>query len=242
MMLNQNLRRSGTSGTSAIKRNIIDPVPVTKSIDKANLFNNYFHSVYNHDYDEPLHPGCHAIVPNHEILSHIIVSTSDVLETLQSLDPSKSPGPDGIPSRLLKELAPYISNSITEIFNKSLEKGIFPTKWKDCNLTPVFKTDQKDIVSNYRGIALLSILSKVLERQVHSRLYLHVSEMLYFHQHAFRKQRSCLTELLQFVHKVAKSLDDGIQTDIIYLDMTKAFDKVPHKKLLYRLEMIGLRL
>lgn len=135
----------------AIKRDIIDPVPVTNPTDKTNLFNNYFHSVFNHDDNEPSPPGCH--VPVHECLSHITVASSDVMSTLQALNPSKSSGPDGIPSRLLKELAPQISNSITVIFNKSLNNGIFPAKWKDCYLT----------VSNYCGIALLPILSKVLE-------------------------------------------------------------------------------
>ena len=163
------------------------------------------------------------------------------MTTLLHLNPSKSPGPDGIPSLLLKNLAAQISNSITYIFNKSLNDGIFPSKWKDCNLTRVFKSDQKDVVSNYRGIALLPIPCKVLERQVPTRLYQHVSGFLYSQQHGFRKQRSCIAQLLQFVHTMAKSLDDGIHIDVIYLDMAKAFDKVPHEKLLYKLEMVGVR-
>ena len=74
-----------------------------------------------------------------------------VLATLLHLDPSKSPGPDGIPSLLLKNFAPQISNSITYILNESINDGIFPSKWKDCNLklTPVFKSDQKEVVSSW---------------------------------------------------------------------------------------------
>jgi len=106
------------------------------------------------------------------------VSESEILITLQSLNSSKCPGPNGIPSRLLKELAPEISSSITCIFNKSLNEGSVPSKWKDCNLTPVFKADQKDIVSNYRCIALLPIQSKVLERHVYTRLYYYVEDFL----------------------------------------------------------------
>ena len=60
-------------------------------------------------------------------------------------------------------------------------------------------------------------------------------------QHRFRQHQSCVTQLLQFVHSTAKSLDAGIQTDVIYVDMAKAFDKVPHEKLLYKLEMVGVR-
>ena len=76
--------------------------------------------------------------------------------------------------RLLLTRRRSSSLSISCIFNKSLNEGSFPSKWKDCNLTPVFKSDQKDIVSNCGGISLLPILSKVLERHVHTRLHHHV--------------------------------------------------------------------
>ena len=95
---------------------------------------------------------------------------NEVESILKNLDPSKSPGPDSLTSRLLKEVASEISGPITDIFNKSLNSVIFPTKWKDSNLTPVFKSGQRDVVTNYRGIALLPLLSKVVERCVHSRI------------------------------------------------------------------------
>ena len=94
----------------------------------------------------------------------------EVESILKNLDPSKSPGPDSLTSRLLKEVASEISCPITDIFNKSLNSVIFPTKWKDSNLTPVFKSGQRDVVTNYRGIALLPLLCKVVERCVHSRI------------------------------------------------------------------------
>ena len=181
-----------------IRRHLSDANPVVNPTDQANLFNKYFHSVFNHVDNEPPSPGCHANVSVRKRLSYITLPVSDVLATLLHLDPSKSPGPDGIPSLLLRNLAPQISNSITYILNESLNDGIFPSKWKDRNLklTPIFKSDQKDVVSNYRGIALLPIVSKVLERQVHTRFY--QQGLLYSQQHGFRKQRSCITQLLQF--------------------------------------------
>lgn len=91
------------------------------------------------------------------IFTHITLVASDVLTTLLHLNPSKSPGADGMPFLLLRNLAPQRSNSVTYMYNKSLNDGVFSSKWKDCNLTPVFKSDQKD-VSNYSGIALLPIL------------------------------------------------------------------------------------
>ena len=97
------------------------------------------------------------------------------------------------------------------------------------------------MVTNYRGISLLSILSKGLERGVHTRVYNHVEDLLHPDQHAFRKLRSCVTQLVRHVHSLAETLDSGGQTDVIYLDMAKAFDRVPHEKLFYKLEMLGLR-
>ena len=156
----------------AIRRHLSDADPFVNPTDKANLFKNYLHSVFNHVDNEPPPPGCHAKVSVRS-LSHITLPGSVVLAILLHLDPSKSPGPDGTLSLLLKNLAPQISISITFILNKSLSDGFFQSKWKDCNLklTPVFNSDQKDAVSNYRGIALLLIVSKVLERQVHTRSY-----------------------------------------------------------------------
>ena len=84
-------------------------------------------------------------------------------------------------------------------------------------------------------------MSKGLERCVHTHIYSHVEDLLHPNQHAFRKQKSCVTQLVQYVHSLAKTLDSGGQTDVIYLDMAKAFDRVPHEKLMYKLEMLGLR-
>ena len=109
-------------------------------------------------------------------------------------------------------------------------------------ILPLFLNLSRKMLSQIIVVLLsVPILSKVLERQAHTRLCQHVSGFLYSQQHGFRKQRSCITQLLQFAHTMAKSLDDDIHTDVIYLDMAKTFDKVPHEKLLYKLEMVGVR-
>ena len=186
-------------------------------------------------------PGTNPIVPPLGELSNIVISVKEVESILKNLHPSKSPGRDGLTSRLLKEVASKISSPITKIFNKSLNSGIFPTKWKDSNLTPIFKSGQKDVIANYGGIALLPILSEVLERCVHSRILNLIEPYLSPSQHGFRRYRSCVTQLLHYVHNLATSLDAGEQIDNIYLDMEKAFDRVPHEKLLYKLEYLGIR-
>lgn len=206
----------------AIKKDVNSNSLVTDSLEKANLFNNYFNSVFSKPCKEPLPPGLCPIVPPLRELSNVVISVNAVESILKNLDPSKSPGPDGLTSRLLKEIASEISRPITDLY-KSLNSSIFPTKLKDSNLTPVFKSGQKDVVTNYRGIALLPVLSKVLGRCVHSRILNMIKPYLSPSQRGFRRYRSSVTQLLQYVHNLATSLDAREQIDSIYLDTEQAF-------------------
>ena len=178
---------------------------------KANLFNDYFNSVFSQLDTEPPPPGLYPIVPYMSELSFITLSTDEVQKILLNLDPSKSPGPDEITARVLKELVCEIAGSLTCLFNQSLSSGKFPVKWKDANLIPVHKSGPKNNVTNYRGIALLSVVSKVLEKCVFSRIYDHVQDVLNPSQNGFRPNRSCVTQQLQHVHLLASTLDTGGQ-------------------------------
>ena len=150
-------------------------------------------------------------------------------------------------SRFLFELenkSPGMSRGSTlgKTNDKCINSGIFPSKWKDSNLTPVFKSGQKEVVTNFRGIALLPILSKVLERCVHSIILNLIEPYLSPSQPSFTRDRSCITQLLHYVHDLATSLDAGEQIDNIYLAMEKAFDRgVLHEKRLHKLEVLGIR-
>ena len=129
----------------------------------ADAYNYYFSAVFGRPISEPPPPGIHSIVPHlSNDLSVITLSTDEVYKVLSTLNPSKSPGPDEVTSRLLKDLALELAGPLTCLFNKSMASGQFPDKWKDANLTPVHKSGSKNLVSNYRGIALLSVVSKVL--------------------------------------------------------------------------------
>ena len=183
----------------------------------------------------------YPIVPYISELSFITLSTDEVQKILLNLDPSKSPGPDEINARVLKELPCGIAVPLTCLFNQSLSSGKFPVKWKDANLIPVHKSGPKNNVTNYRGIALLSVVSKVLEKCVFSRIYVHPHHVLNPSQHGFRPNRSCVTQLLQHVYLLASTSDTGDQIDSIHLDMAKAFDRVPHQKLIYKLRFYAFR-
>ena len=143
----------------------------------------------------------------------------------------KALAPDGIPGRILKETAQQIAPSLTLLFNKSLHSAVVPDEWKLANVVPVFKRGIKEHVQNYRPISLLCIVSKVLERCVLNHIWEHLQEVINDHQHGFMPGRSCLAGLL----------DRGEQIDVIYLDMTKAFDKVNHELLISKLRRFGFK-
>ena len=98
-------------------------------------------------------------------------------------------------------------------------------------------------MSNYRPVSLTSVVCKVLEHIVHSNIMSHYDRwnILCDSQHGFRKRRSCETQLIETIDDVARHLSDGNQVDVILLDFEKAFDKVPHSRLLYKLDYYGVR-
>ena len=116
----------------------------------------------------PLHEDCFLgdFAAGADVLNNIELSPAVVMELLDQLNICKSCGPDNVTSRLLKECANSISSPLCTLFNKQLGSGCFPKMWKVANLVPVFKSGDKEMVENYRGISLLCIISKVLEKCV----------------------------------------------------------------------------
>ena len=143
-------------------------VKVSDAQEKAELFNNYFNSVFKRDDCVPLHEDYFfsGYDNDNQFLSNITLSPSMVREFLDQLNTTKSCGPDEITPRLLKECSKSLSIPLCTLFNKQLDSGCFPKVWKVANLVPVFKSDDREVVQNYRGISLLCIISKVLEKCV----------------------------------------------------------------------------
>ena len=190
--------------------------------ETANLFNYYFNSVFLKK-SENYHP-----VPpvSNESITEIILEQCEVRNALNSLNPNKAFGPDNIPTRLLKECASSIAPSLTYLFNKSLNSGNLPTEWKLSNVIPLHKKGNKSYVENYRPISLMCVVAKVLERCIYNRLVDHIQKMLSDEQHGFLRGKSCVGQLLSVLDRIGKNLDMGLQTDILYLDIAKAFDTV----------------
>ena len=128
------------------------------------------------------------------------------------------------------------------IFNKSIDEGRIPRDWRSANVAPIFKKGKRDDPANYRPVSLTSVVCKVLESIVRDKIIEHLdrNKPLRVSQHGFMRHRSCLTNLLEFFEEVLKKVDNGVAVDIIYFDFAKAFDKVSHSKLVFKLRKYGI--
>jgi hypothetical protein len=151
---------------------------------------------------------------------------------LKSLDTAKATGPD---AKFLKETADVIALSLCTLFNKSISSGSLPDEWKTANIVPIHKKGDNEHAEDCHPISLLCIISKVLERCVLNNVKYRLLEAVNICQHGFIYGRSCVTNLIDVLNYVGSCLDRGGQIDMIYMDMSKAFDKVNHDVLIQKL-------
>ena len=155
---------------------------------------------------------------------------------------NKSLGVDGISYKILKETVEQISAPLAHVFNMSLQEGIEPFEWKVANIIPLFKKGSRNKSENYRPVSLTSVICKLLETIIRDHMmdFLIKYKLINPSQHGFLKAKSCLTNLLCFLEEITKWVDDGSPVDVIYLDFQKAFDKVPHERLISMLKSHGM--
>ena len=209
--------------------------------ETAEVMNNYFVSVFVSD--------ANAVIPpldarnNISVLDTITVNIQAVETAIKRLLPTKSPGPDNIHPMLITETKDVIKHHLLKIFQKSVHLGEIPQEWKTANVTPIFKKGSRTNAANYRPISLTSVPCKLLQRIIRDEIVLHMDRNNLFveNQHGFRSGRTCATQLLEALEDWTMAIDNGNTVDVIYLDFCKAFDKVSHRLLLYKLDTYGIR-
>ena len=213
---------------------------ITDNQEMAQNFNDYFASVFTHDDEPDFDIPLNANLRNN--LSNLFFTFKDVKKKLKDLEPKHSSGPDGITNYILKTFREILYKPITYICNLSLRSNSIPCDWKNANVTPIHKKGTKGDNSNYRPISLTSVVCKIMESVMKDKIVNHIEEngLMRKSQFGFMKGKSTTLNLLEFFDQVVKNLDDGKPTDVIYLDFSKAFDKVSITKLLTKVRSFGI--
>jgi len=209
----------------------------------AVRFNQYFASVFTSENLSEL-PVINPMFDESTCtkLCNIEITEDLVKKMFDRLRPDKATGVDDLCPRLLIELKDVISYPVAMIMRASIDTGIVPDDWKSSNVIPVFKKGNKNHIENYRPVSLTSRICMIFEMIVRDAIVDHLesNRLIIATQHGFRRGGSCLSNLLQFLDTVTKMLDNHDCVDVIYLDFAKAFDKVPHLRLLEKIDKHGI--
>ena len=168
-------------------------------------------------------------------MTPITINEAGVRKLLQNIKPHKAAGPDNIQARILLEAANNLVPAMTILFQASIDQGTLPDDWKTANVAPIFKKGDRCKAANYRPVSLTCISSSMMRHLDDNGILTDTQP------HGFRKHRSCESQLISTVHDLAKGIEDRKQTDVVLLDFSKAFDKVPHLRLLQKLDHYGIR-
>ena len=216
---------------------------VSSGEEKSKIMNDYFLTVFTQETLQDM-PESEQVFngEENELLTDITITKEIVEQEIDKLKKFKSPGPDEIYPIVLKECKEVISETLMSAFRKSLDTGEVPLMWRRANVVPIFKKGDKTLASNYRPVSLTSIVGKIMESIIAKNIREHLErhKLIRESQHGFMKGKSCLTNLLSFYSKVYESADNGDSYDILYLDFSKAFDKVPHQRLLRKVRAHGI--
>ena len=212
----------------------------TTDKQKADELNSFFSSVFTREDTNNMPDNFTSRTDS--MLMDIDFTRKDVAKKLFKMNPNKSPGPDGAAPRVLKELQEIIVEPLFLIFRQSLDTGKLPVSWKMGLVSPIFKKGNRHQAKNYRPVSLTSIICKTLESIIRDHIMKHMVEkhLLTKCQHGFIKGRSCVTQLLAVLDKWTEALDMGNNMDAVYLDFAKAFDSVPHQRLLMKIKGYGI--
>ena len=228
-----------------------DPIPeltddngtkTTSDEEKSTLLNNYFSSVFTNENTSNI-PNFEKIIDESNTISNAEVTIEEMTSLLKNLKPDKSPGTDEIHPRLLKESAHSLAKPLKMLFDLSMKIAKIPAEWKVAEVRPIYKKKgKKSEPSNYRPVSLTSIVCKVAEKIVKKKLCSHIisQNILSPHQFGFVPGRSTNSQLLTTLNDWQKSLDSGTAMDIAYMDFRKAFDSVPHQRLIFKLKNYGI--
>ena len=216
----------------------------TTSRGKATLLNAQFVSAFGNETSMKSVPQSALDDVSNEVpmLREVVCSDSEVFDELRKLRPDVTTGPVDISSVVLRSCAQSLCYPHTSLFNLSLSQGVVPDDWKISNVTPFYKSGETALMSNYRPISLLSLCSKILERIIHNKFMKHLVEhnLLLDRQFGFRPGSSTQEAILTAVNDWHDILEGGGSVACVFLDLSKAFNSLPHDLIVNSLLSVGV--
>ena len=208
---------------------------------KADALNSFFADQTRLTCTPSTFPDLSSIYQDGAVADELSTTPAEVFDTLHHLKPGKAPGLDELSPNLLRLCAPGIASSLSELYNRSFRESSVPSAWKEALVVPVHKGGAKSDLSNYRPIALLSVVSKVMEKIVCRRLHSFLEPVLTAKQSGFKKKDGTQMQLVRLVQEWSSSLDDSHLVGVVFFDIKKAFDRVWLPGLLHKLRSVGVR-
>ena len=205
---------------------------------KANLLQRAFVNCYTAD------NGClpNSVKKVSSQLSRVYLYYTLVRRAIKRLKVKTKGGPDGIPPTFFINCCDELSYPLSLFFTYSFENSILPDEWLQSFITPLFKKGNASDPTNYRPISLTATMCKIMEVIIKDQLvqYLVDKGIINKHQHAFIRNHSTATNLLECINDWLVSIKSPSRTDVVYIDFSKVFDIVVTSKLLFKLECYGI--
>ena len=173
-------------------------------------------------------------------LTNCYFTYEDIMEAIDQLSACSGPGPDGLPSILLKKAKLHISLMLKNIFQHSIDNSEIPEILKLGYICPILKPSSiRERPSAWRPVSLTSHVIKTLERVLRKTIvnFLELNNLLDPNQHGSRRKRSCLSQLIQHHDEILRMLETGDNVDV---DFEKAYEKIYHLKLMEKYKSIGI--
>ena len=229
--------------TKSLIPNLIKPdgTPTTTDEEMVEVLNQQYFNVFTKE-DLANKPSVQPKDLITEALELITIKQEDVEKLLKDLQPHKAPGLDKFHPAVLKNAAVSISHPLTKIFQLSVDKSELPSKWLQALIVPLFKKGSRSLAANYRPVSLTSILCKTLEKIIVKQIIMHLkaNNLQSKQQHGFTPRKSITTNLIECLNVWSEALMHNIPVDVLYLDYAKAFDTVPHQRLLDQVKSYGI--